>query len=96
MIEMIEKMLDEKIFLLFLPESASRFLQPLDSAPFGAFKRRMREAHEGIEPGVAFPRDRLFKALPRACHEADQPSMTERSIKKASESAEYSISARIS
>ena len=51
--KMIEIMIDEGVFLFFLPKSTSQFLQTLDSAPFGCFKKRMRELHGGIELDVA-------------------------------------------
>ena len=42
----------------------------------------MRELHEGIELDVALLQERPFHALLRACHEAEESSMSEKAIKK--------------
>ena len=80
--EAIRKMLSEGAFLLFFPEGASRFLQPLNSCPFASFKRRMNAIFEGIELGASLLAERRFKLLIRACREAEGQSMAESAIQR--------------
>ena len=66
--------------MLFLPESASHFLQPLDSYPFGGLKRQLASICEQTELGISLTGDRPINSLLRAAHAAEERSMAERAI----------------
>jgi len=44
----LEKALERKVYLFFLPPNASHFIQPLDASPFGSFHVVMRGSNEQL------------------------------------------------
>ena len=79
----IKKMLKYSVFLWYLPENTSHFLQPLDSYPFATFKKLVSAIYEEIELAGALIGNFSPHALLRARHAAEHTAMAGNAIQKA-------------
>ena len=76
-------MLKYSVFLRYLPENTSHFLQPLDSYPFATFKRRVSAIYEDIELDGALIENCSSHTPLSACHAEEHAALDGNTIRKA-------------
>ena len=79
----IKAALEKDVFMWLLPANTSHFLQPLDHAVFGLFKKKIGTAHVGVRLRGDETSSDALKGLYGVAYDAERSALMPRVIKKA-------------